>query len=184
MHTGLHRNQGGLSLIELVMVLVVVSIGLGISLPSLQAFVAGSHMDSARSRLTVTLAHARSEAVVRATDVVVCPGNGNGGCADTIYWQRGWISFIDLNRNGARDAGEPELNVGDASRGIGIVATNGRRAVRYRPDGSSEGSNVTLTFCDARGAGRASALALNNAGRLRRVSADPSHAATACASVN
>lgn len=177
------RNQGGLSLIELVMVLAVLSVTLGAGLPSLQSIVANNRMSTARSGLTLALAQARGEAIVRASNIVVCPGNGSGGCADTIYWQRGWISFEDGNRNGVRDAGEPEIGVGTVPRGVSVATSNGRRSVRYRSDGSSEGSNVTLTFCDRRGASRASALALNNAGRLRNVAVDPGYAATTCGAV-
>ncbi|MDC8011987.1 GspH/FimT family pseudopilin [Tahibacter soli] len=183
MHRVLPRNQGGLSLIELVMVFVVLSVALGAGLPSLQSLVAGNRMSTARSGLTLAFAQARAEAVVRASNVVVCPGNGDGGCADTIHWQRGWISFEDGNRNGLRDAGEPQLGAGGVPPGVAVATSNGRRSVRYLADGTSEGSNVTLTFCDRRGASRASALALNNAGRLRRVAVDPGYAATACGAV-
>ena len=176
----LHRNQGGLSLIELVMVVVVLSVALGMGLPSFDALVADQRMHTARSALTLAFARARSEAVARAGDVVVCPAAGDGGCTGTTAWEAGWTSFHDRNGNGVRDAGEPQLGQGRGPAGVAIASTGGRRAVRYRHDGSSDGSNLTLTFCDRRGASRATALALNNAGRVRRVAVDPAHATATC----
>jgi type IV fimbrial biogenesis protein FimT len=170
-----------MSLIEVLMVAVVVTVSLGVALPSFESVLASGRMRTARSRLTVTLAQARNEAVVRGREVVVCPTAGDGSCADSIEWQHGWMSFADDNGNGTRDADELPLVLAEAAGGVRIVATGGRRLLRYRPDGSSAGSNVTLTFCDRRGAGHATALALNNAGRLRQTAVSPENAALACA---
>jgi type IV fimbrial biogenesis protein FimT len=162
------------------MVVLVLSIALGLGLPSFGELIADQRMRTARSDVTLALAHARSEAVARAVDIVVCPGDERGGCADTLWWHDGWTSFEDRNRNGRRDDGEAALRSGTAPKGVRIATTTGRRLVRYQPDGSSGGSNITLTLCDGRGASRASALAMNNAGRVRRVAVEPGYAAVTC----
>ena len=62
------------------------------------------------------------------------------------------------------------------------MSTAGRTRVHYRPDGTSAGSNVTLTVCDRRGRDEATALVINNAGRVR--SGKPTEsAALACEKV-
>jgi type IV fimbrial biogenesis protein FimT len=65
--------------------------------------------------------------------------------------------------------------------GVAILSTAGRTRINYQPDGSSPGTNITLTVCDSRGADRATALIINNAGRVR--SGTPT-AAAAAACVN
>lgn len=174
------NNQDGTSLIEVLMVLIVLAITLGLGLPQLQEVLSGGRMRAAREQLTLALAHARSEAVMRGRNVVVCPGTERAGCSDSIFWHRGWVSFEDRNYNGSRDTGEPEVGVGGPHPGVKIAATDGRRHVRYRLDGSSDGSNVTLTFCDARGADRATAIVIGNTGRVRRAAVKPGNAAAAC----
>lgn len=174
-------NEGGMSLIEVLMVVIVVAVSLGVALPSLQGVVANSRMNSARSRITMTFAQARQEAVARAREVVICPAGTDGSCATARGWHHGWLSFEDRNGDGVRGGDEPQIALGEPTAGVKIVATGGRRLLRYQPDGSASGSNVTLTFCDHRGAGHATALALNNAGRLRRVAVAPQNVTAACA---
>jgi len=60
-----------------------------------------------------------------------------------------------------------------------ILSTAGRVRVTYRPDGSSAGSNVSMTVCDQRGADQATSIVINNAGRVRNGVPTPA-AAAAC----
>ncbi|MGA8277133.1 MAG: GspH/FimT family pseudopilin [Rhodanobacteraceae bacterium] len=174
-----HR-ECGVTLIELLMSLIVLAVLLSIAAPAFGSFLQAGHMRSARSELSVTLNQARMTAASRDTRVVVCPSPDLRNCERTTQWQAGWMAFVDRNRDGVHGTDEPVIALQQAQpKGLAIASSSGRRLVTYRPDGSATGSNLTLTFCDRRGANYASALILNNAGRLR--SGVPSHAAAAAA---
>lgn len=179
MHLATWTQQRGFNLIELVTVLSVSLIALGIGLPLFGSVHASLQQRATINQWMSTLASARIAAVERGSNVVACPSSGDT-CVATSFWQDGWIVFEDVNRNTRRDAGEPILLVMPAEPGIRIATNAGRQHIRYRLDGSSEGSNATITFCDRRGAGKARTLVINNAGRIRSGAATPAQAAVAC----
>ncbi|MGA9340842.1 MAG: GspH/FimT family pseudopilin [Rhodanobacteraceae bacterium] len=178
-------QQRGVTLIELLMSLIVLSVLLGIAAPAFGSLLASTHMRSAQSQLSVALNEARITAASRNANVIVCPSPDRQHCERTTRWNTGWLVFLDRNRDGAHDAGEPVISLAqEQPKGLAIVSSVGRKLVTYRPDGSATGSNLTLTFCDRRGTAYASALILNNAGRLRSGVPSKQAAATACALVD
>lgn len=172
-------RQLGFNLIELVTTLSVSAIALGVGLPLFGSVHAGMQQRTAMNQWMAGLASARIAAIERGSNVVACPSSGEV-CAATSFWQDGWIVFEDTNRDAQRTAGETILLVEPATPGVRIATNAGRRHIRYRLDGSSEGSNATITFCDRRGAAKARTLVINNAGRVRGGAASPSQAAVAC----
>ncbi|WP_257385949.1 GspH/FimT family pseudopilin [Tahibacter caeni] len=170
----------GASLIELVAVLSIAVVALGASLPLF-----GDVRASLQQRATInhwieTLAQARLGAVERGNNVVACPSDGDR-CMATSYWQDGWMLFEDGDHDGQRSAGEPILLTTPADAHVRIATNEGRHRIRYRFDGTSEGSNATVTFCDKRGPRKARTLVINNAGRVRSGAASSLQAAHACA---
>lgn len=179
------RKPRGITLIEMMMVLVVLATLIGIAVPSMSGIGQSMASRSARSVLAVSLNQARSSAVMRGHEVVACPSADQSNCTGGTLWHPGWILFTDRNRNEVRDDDEAILAVNQQQpRGIAIVSTSGRRYVRYSPDGTARGSNLTLTVCDRRGTEHASTLVINNAGRVRTGSASAANAAVACAAID
>jgi type IV fimbrial biogenesis protein FimT len=181
MHRATRKQQRGFNLIELAMVLSITMVALSVSLPLFGSVRAGVQQRTAINQWMSALASARIAAVERGRNIVACPANGDI-CAPTTFWQDGWIVFEDINRNAQRDAVEPIVLVTPPASDVRIVTTDGRRHIRYRKDGGSEGSNTTITFCDRRGAREARTLVVNNSGRVRSGAATPGQAAIACAS--
>jgi type IV fimbrial biogenesis protein FimT len=168
MQTTTIRQNRGITLIELVMTLALVSILLAIAAPAFGGLVQRDAAETSRNTLTTALGTARIEAVTRTRNVVVCPSADEQYCDHSTEWQHGWIVFADANQDGDRDEGETLISAGDPQpEGVAIVSTAGRTKVAYHTDGSSPGSNLTLTLCDRRGAQLATSLVVNNAGRVR-----------------
>ncbi len=177
------RNARGFTLIELMMTLAVLAILTAAAAPAFGNLISSTGARASRSNLTTALNTARIFAASRTAYVVVCPSADRQYCGHTTEWQHGWLIFIDADHDGLRDDSEELLAVGEGQPdGVAIVSTAGRTRVDYHPDGSAAGSNVTFTVCDRRGAAEASALVINNAGRVRSGEPTPA-AAAACENV-
>lgn len=179
MQTTKHQNLG-LSLIELLMTLAVLATLIAVAAPAFGKLIQRTEAQTSRSALTTALNTARIFAASKNAHVVVCPSADRQYCGHTTEWQHGWLVFIDADDDGLRDADEELLSVAEAQPdGVAILSTTGRTRIDYRPDGSATGSNVTFTLCDRRGSEDASALVINNAGRVRSAPATDA-AAAAC----
>jgi type IV fimbrial biogenesis protein FimT len=171
----------GFTLIELLMVLAIVAVLSTLAAPALGAFIGRTHARAARNVLETSLNQARIAAVNRGGHVVVCPSLDGERCVRSTVWHPGWLLFSDLDHDRTRSADEPLLAVGQVrSAGVAIVASSGRLAIDYRPDGSASGTNLTLTVCDRHsGATGASTIVVGPSGRVRHGVATPA-AAAAC----
>ena len=173
------RRARGITLVELVMTLSVVAILASAAAPAFGTLVHRGETRSARNELATALNGARLAAVSRTHDVVVCPSRDAQYCGRTVEWQHGWLVFVDADGDGERDASEEIVSLGQAQRpGVMILSSAGRMRVKYHSDGSSPGSNLTLTVCDG-GVDAPSSIVINNAGRLRTGPATPA-ATAAC----
>ncbi|MBN8772197.1 MAG: GspH/FimT family pseudopilin, partial [Thiobacillus sp.] len=76
-------KKRGFTLIELVVTLAVAGILLGIAIPNFQLFVMNNRMASQANDLITALNMARSEAVKRAANVMVCSGTV---CPGAVSW--------------------------------------------------------------------------------------------------
>lgn len=151
------RHATGYTLIELMAVLAIASALLVIAIPMFRTQVQNSRMSAAATDLLSTFMSAKSEAVGRNNLVTVCISNeAADGCADidNVQWEDGWLTFVDVNDNGARDDDEdilqihPPLSAGTTARATGSLANS----VTYRPNGlTSLSGTESLVICDARG---------------------------------
>jgi type IV fimbrial biogenesis protein FimT len=174
------RRARGFTLVELMMTLAVFAILVTAAMPALGSLIESTESRTGRSALITALNTARIFAASKNVYAVACPSTDREYCGRTTEWQRGWIVFIDADGDGVRDTGEDLLEVTQAQpEGVAITSTAGRTRIIYRPDGSATGSNVTFTVCDRRGPEHASALVINNAGRVRTDKPTPT-AALAC----
>lgn len=181
MHKLPSAHQSGISLVETIFTLAIVGILMSVSAPALGNLLHGTRARSARDALMHSLAFARMSAVSTQRMVIACPSRDQRTCTDGVEWQHGWIVFEDRNRNNRRDDDEPLLNVVRAQPGVAIATTTGRKFVRYRPDGSASGTDLTYTICDRRGPTAATAIVVSNPGRIRETRPDPAHIDATCA---
>lgn len=103
------RRVRGLTLVELLIVLVVIAVLVAIGLPNFSGFVREQRVRAVASDLAGDFALARSEAAARGMPVIIaragavgCQIGGQGG----TVWREGWCLFADANRNGTMDPGE------------------------------------------------------------------------------
>jgi type IV fimbrial biogenesis protein FimT len=170
----------GFTLPEMMFTLAIVAGLTGWAVPTFRDIA----RNSVRSREVNQFIHAiylaRSEAIKRNDVVSLCPSLDGDACAPLgTPWHRGWIVFVNLDRDSpaVRDAGEELLHVYSAWDS-GRINTN-RPTLSFRAFGQS-GVTATIAFCDDRGSAAARAVIISQTGRPRVSDRDASGSALTC----
>lgn len=153
------RNNEGLTLIELMVVLVVVAILIGLAAPGLRSLLVRWAADTAAASLADDFRYARSEAIKRNDFVTICRSADGKACSGQDgSWHSGWLVFVDHDSDAAVDAAvaasatpaDVILRVQPALSWVESVqplAGNGRDAYKFRPTGLAPGNmgNLVVT---------------------------------------
>jgi type IV fimbrial biogenesis protein FimT len=165
----------GLTLIELMIVLVVLAITLSVGTPLFQKQLQSNRLRAESSRFLGAINLARSEAVMRNLPVSICPSamavTGQATCSGT--YAGGWIVYSNTDKDKVVDAGTDEvLQVFEGlPPGYRLTNRSGTSAafelINYLPDGSSHSSR-TLLFCPPQRTSLQSlSIVINIVGRAR-----------------
>lgn len=163
-------RQTGMTLIELVIVVVVLALLTGLTMPTFRQVSESARYRNTSHALTVSLAQARMIAISRGHRVTVCPATPDGACTGGADWSSGWIVFLDPARTGQPSTREAILETHQRSASANnpkVHTTPGRRFVRFSPDGMARGSNLTLTICSPRDSRMLGQVVVSTAGRVR-----------------
>jgi len=161
-----YRQQGGFTLPELLVTLTVITTLATGGTSAMTWLIQESRMVADINRLVTVLHMARSEAVKQGRRIVLCPSADGEHCGNSSEWNSGWVLFQSDDRE--RDNEEPLIQRGSSLQaGIRLNASNHRKRIVYQPDGSSGGTNSSLTFCDSREKAKPRVICLSNTGRPR-----------------
>ena len=170
------RSCHGVTLIELLVAMSVLSILLAVGVPSFSQFTANTRLNSYANTLFSHLSLARSEAVKRNTRVAICKSLDGSACASSGDWSQGWIVFVDLDNNASIGSGEQvittmsALPTGFSFSGNGNVSDyisyDGQGISKLTTGGFQSG---TITLCPAAPAatGNGRNIILSSSGRAR-----------------
>jgi len=89
-------KNAGFTIIELMVTMVLGAVLMAVGIPSVRTFLRNAELTSASNNLIAAVNAARGEAMKRGSNAMIIPKPGIG-------WSRGWVVFIDQNRNGLYD---------------------------------------------------------------------------------
>ena len=152
------RRSAGFTIIELMIALTVAGVLLAIATPGLRVFLQNGRLSSASNDLLRSFQVARTEAIKRQLNVVVCasanPAATPPACSYAAF--NGWIVFEDTNSNWSVDAGEPiierhslldpSITVKTDNEGIESYASTG-----FANPAGAHNPTHNIVICDKRG---------------------------------
>jgi len=153
----------GVTLLELLIGLAIVSILLTAVAPNVQSILISNRIAADINGLSSLMRFAKHTAVNEQTTVIICATSNYTACSGD--WDDAKMVFIDSNSNGQRDASETLLASGDASA-KNTTLSGIDAPFSFAPDGSAEQA-VTLTVCPESGGNTyARALLITLFGRI------------------
>ncbi|MCB1803225.1 MAG: GspH/FimT family pseudopilin [Gammaproteobacteria bacterium] len=177
-----HRRARGITLIELLTTVAVVSISLALLAPGWGSINERNRVTTAANSLLADLRYARSTAVTRNRRISLCPSSDGNSCNGQPHsWHAGYIIFVDSDSNRQREPDEKLLQVRDAQGpGLHIHSTAGRPAISFRPDGAAWSTNTSFSICHGGSPAANRAVILYGSGRARVDRVLPDNRAVDC----
>ena len=173
----LGQRQLGATLIEQIMVLVIIASLAGMATPPLRKMLTRNQVQVAQNDFIAALQHARETAITSGRQTLFCPTIDGAHCSDGIRWDSGWLLAHDANLDNQPDDAPIYSGPGYGGK-LAILSSTGRRFVRFHPDGSASGTNLTLLFCSPASNENALSVVMSNSGRVRGAPATADQAAS------
>lgn len=160
------RQQRGTTLIEQIMVLAIIAVLTSVAIPNLRTMLTRNQVQVAQTDFMASLQNARANAAYTGVRTLVCPSPDGVSCRDDNQWGQGWLLGPDTDHDDQPDNGPLHVGRGYHDK-VSIRSSSGRHIVRFHPDGSAGGSNLTVVFCDRTGETPALTVVVSNSGRIR-----------------
>lgn len=165
-----NRLQQGISLPELMVAITISAIILMMAFAPLGFFISNYQLKQVTELLHSSLMLARSEAITRQHNVVVCPSSDLVGCDND--WSQGWIVYQDQNNNNLRDVDEPLLQKVAAGSDTTSIVWNGGSEMSFNLYGQTNRLG-TFTLCEQSGDGRLIIVSMTGRARIEREASCP-----------
>lgn len=142
------RSVNGFTFLELMITLAIVTLLVGLAVPSMQTWVGQSAIASTTNALVSSIQTARSAAVSQNIEVGVCPSANpeavDAACGTNIDWTNGWIVFVDNDGDGIRTDATEEVLLQMEKRTPGFtISTDSvfQNLIYFSPNGTSITAN-------------------------------------------
>ncbi len=161
-------QQGGFTLIELMVTLAVAAIVLSVGVPSFRAVIMDNRLVSQANLFVTSVKLARSAAVRYQRSATVCASANFDDpvpdCSASTDWSNGWIVWVDKDRDAATDANEI-ISVFGPINTSSTLSSASASAFTYDARGFALTGAGELTLCDSRGGEMGRLIRVNAVGR-------------------
>ncbi len=175
----MQKHESAFTLIELMLAIAVGAVLLVLGVPSFKNIMERNGLAVQVNDFISTLNYARSEAVKRKQDIVICRSdttvtplncNTSGGAG----YEEGWMIYIDFDRDGDFDNGSDETLWTHAALKQGMeLSGDGSTGNRIRYDAKGRSKNDgSFIVCKDNDPTKARVLVVNN-GRVRLTAIGP-----------
>lgn len=160
--------QQGLTLIELLATLAVLSIVLTQGVPSLQTLFLKQRASSQTNQLFLALTLTRNEAIKRGHTATLCASSDGLHCTQAqTDWSGGWLLFIDDNNDQQPNDSDTLIQVQAALSPTTSLSWNRTGPLHFDARGQAVSSNGTFTLCSGSGSQFGRKIIVSNTGRTR-----------------
>lgn len=143
------KTASGFTLIELVITLVVAAILVTVAVPNMRDFIHRNRIVAQNNDFISDTNTARSEAIKRGVNVVICTSSTGTACNGGTNWAVGRLIFADTNSNATYNAGE-ELRYREAiAGGNTFTSAGGNSAITIDRRGIPIAGATAYTLCDS-----------------------------------
>ena len=157
------------TLLELLIVLVITSLLISLAVPAFGQMIRRTHNTALASEVMVLVQYARSESIARRRVITLCGSADGESCNGS--WSSRVLVFVDVNRDGMRQADEQILRTTEVLRKgdrLEWRSFGNRPYLQLHPDGRTRYQNGNFTYCPSdKNARYALHWLLNGSGRLR-----------------
>lgn len=150
----------GLTLIELLVCLSMLSLLCVIALPNFTELLSRKQTDALTDKLVRQLAHARALSIITRRDVEAC-GSSDGKQCDE-QWSKGWVIYSPGTSS--------IVSMERIAPGAVLNWTGFTSRIRFHPNGTSPLGNGYFLICNSKGQVH-SQLIINRQGRIRQTTA-------------
>jgi type IV fimbrial biogenesis protein FimT len=162
------KRQSGMTLLELVITITIISILTAIALPNMNDFIVRMRVNDEISMLQRLLLTTRNAAINSGERAIMCPLTSGGEC--TTDWHKELSVFIDNNNNKTFDSANNErllVTKSAIKTGDKLIYGKGRVMVAYQPSGHLTGlSNGTFRYCPLAHDDKSRGIVIARSGRL------------------
>lgn len=166
--------QNGFTIIELMVTLVIAGVVFAFALPAYQEVTINNKLAAGINEFSTALLTARSEAVQRNRNVIVCTSSNAitvalPSCNAAVTWDKGWIAYVDLDNDGNIDADEV-IRVGNPLDSGYVIdgSANVTTTVTYTPTGEVVNAG-SFALCKSADTKYARQIDISLSGRIKLV---------------
>ena len=163
------KSPTGFTLLELLVTIAIVAILLLVAIPGMGDFFITNRLVTSTNDFVAALNTARIEAIRRRTSISLVKNSATSG----DWGSAGWTMFVDSDNDGALDAGETVLKIGETLPSPLTLYANNNFVNFIRFKSTGEVTNAgTFVFCyggvlQQGGSPRSRAIAVIKTGRAR-----------------
>ncbi len=139
------KHARGVTLIEMVIVLVIIAVLAAVALPNFRESMQSSRISSMNHEFISSVNLVRSEAIKANRGAVMCASTDGNACNAGV-WNDGWIVWVDQNANGVRDINDTVVRHQQALNRVTLTVAGGTPQLRFNARGILVGVPPTFTL--------------------------------------
>lgn len=147
----LQARNGGFTLVELLVAVLVLAIVVGMAAPAVSRLRQNTTIKTVSNTFASDLTWMRSKVTGLGNPITMCPSTDGATCGGT--WNSGRIIFSDLNGDGSVTAGKDTVlqvrTAAGSTNNITVTGFGGSGTyIQYKADGSTAAGG-TILYCDS-----------------------------------